>query len=296
MKSSSDIIKDPRATTLLLILGTFFWGMTFVIVKEIVSVTDVFAFLGIRFLIAGAVIFIIFFRRFRHIDLKALLPGVIIGIVLAAAYVSQTTGLKYTTASKAGFITGLSVILVPILASVARRRLPSWQTAIAVLISFAGLIIITGGINLRLAKGDIYVLICAFLYALHIVLVGLFSVKHDAFVLSFLQVFTTGIICTAIAGFKGNLSMPMNWGIIGGTLFCALFATAFIFTIQNRFQQNISEAKTAIIFSFEPVFAALGAFLYLKESMTWNVILGGILIFAGMIIADLKIRTRISQL
>lgn len=296
MKTSSDIVNNPKATTILLILGTFFWGMTFVIVKEIVSVMGVFAFLGIRFLIAGAVIFLIFHRRFVKIDKKAVFPGIVIGIVLSAAYASQTTGLKYTTASKAGFITGLSVILVPIIVSAIRRKFPSLQAIIAVVVSFAGLIVITGGVSMNFNRGDLWVLLCAVLYAMHIVLVGIFSVKYDAFVLSFLQVFTTGIICTSIALMAKDFSMPFNWGVIGGIVFCALFATAFIFTIQNRFQQNISETKTAIIFSFEPVFAALGAFLYLNEKITWGIVIGGIMIFAGMIIADLKIKTRISQL
>lgn len=274
----------------LLLIGTIFWGMTFVFIKDAVSLMSVSGFLGYRFLLAGIVLSLIFAKRIRGLNLQTFKYGLLMSVPLLTSFLAQTIGLQYTTASKGGFITGLSVVFVPVILSVLQRKLPSLNIFVAVVMATSGLAFLTLGSSLQLNVGDSWVFLSAILFAIYIIMVGKISRKCDGILLSISQFLIVGVLCTAYAGINGELIVPTQYKLWQAILFTALFATAFMYTVQNYYQKYISEITTSIIFSFEPLFAAVTAFFYLNEELTEKTLIGGLLIFIGILFAELKLR------
>ncbi|MDQ2177963.1 DMT family transporter [Marinifilum sp. D714] len=272
----------------LLLLGTIFWGMTFVFIKDAVSLMSVAGFLGYRFLLAGFVLALIFIKRIKRLDRTTLKYGALMSLPLLSSFLAQTIGLQYTSASKGGFITGLSVVFVPVILSIIQRKLPSSNIFIAVLMATMGLAMLTLSSSLDLNIGDTWVFLSAILFAIYIIMVGNISKKCDGILLSVTQFLLVGVICTTHAGINGDLYIPMQYKLWQAILFTALFATAYMYTVQNYYQKYISEITTSIIFSFEPLFAAITAYFYLNEALTEETIFGGLLIFIGILFAELK--------
>lgn len=276
-------------TILLLLLGTLFWGMTFVFIKDAVSLMSVAGFLGCRFLLASIVLILIFIKRLRKFDRNTFKFGALLSVPLLFSFLAQTIGLQYTSASMGGFITGLSVVFVPIILSVMQRRLPSLSVFIAVVLATLGLSFLTLGSSIAFNIGDVWVFLSAILFAIYIIMVGKYSKQSDGVLLSITQFFMVGVVCIVYAAIKGELYFPTQYKLWQAILFTALFATAYMYTVQNYYQKYISEITTSIIFSFEPLFAAITAFFYLNEALTEKTIIGGLLIFGGVLFAEIKI-------
>jgi len=273
---------------LLLLLGTIFWGMTFVFIKDAVSLISVAGFLGYRFLLASAVLALIFIKRLRNINWETIKNASFLSLPLLFSFLSQTVGLQYTSASKGGFITGLSVVFVPIILAIIQKKLPSINIFIAVVLATAGLSLLTLGSTIDFNIGDSWVFLSAILFAIYIIMVGKYSKKCDGVLLSLIQFLLVGIVCIVYAGINGDLYVPTQYKLWQAILFTALFATAFMYTVQNYYQKYISEITTSIIFSFEPLFAAITAYFYLNEALTERTVIGGLLIFCGILFAELK--------
>jgi drug/metabolite transporter (DMT)-like permease len=271
---------------LLLLLGTIFWGMTFVFIKDAVALISVASFLGYRFLLAATVLALIFAKRLRYFNLEILKAGTLLSIPLLISFVTQTVGLQYTTASKGGFITGLSVVFVPLLLALMQRKFPPINILAAILLATTGLCLLTLSSSLYLNTGDVWVFLCAIAFAIYIIMVGKYSKTHDGVLLTLTQLFIVGLLSIAYAASTGELNYPSHYKVWQAILFTALFATAFMYTVQNYYQKFLSEITTAIIFSFEPLFAAITAFYYLNEELTEKTIIGGFLIFVGIVMAE----------
>ena len=283
-------------TILLLLIGTIFWGMTFVFIKDAVSQISVANFLGYRFLLAALLLVLIFFKRHRSYDWNTLKYGALLAIPLLFSFLAQTIGLQYTSASKGGFITGLSVVFVPLILSFIKKRLPSFNIIVAVFFATMGLGFLTLGSHLSLNIGDTWVFFSAILFASYIIMVARFSGKSDAILLSVTQFFLVGLICISYSSLKGELSIPSGYKVWQAIIFTAFFATAYMYTVQNYYQKYISEITTSIIFSFEPLFAAITAYLYLNEALTERTIIGGLMIFIGILFAEIKMDGRFRNL
>lgn len=273
---------------LLLLLGTIFWGMTFVFIKDAVSLMSVAGFLGYRFLLATIVLALLFAKRLQKMNWNIIKFGSFLSLPLLFSFLAQTIGLQYTSASKGGFITGLSVVFVPIILALIQRKFPSINILFAVLLATLGLSFLTLGSSLDFNVGDSWVFLSAILFAIYIIMVGKYSRQSDGVLLSITQFFIVGLLCISYAGFTGELRFPTEYKLWQAILFTALFATAFMYTVQNYYQKYISEITTSIIFSFEPLFAAITAFFYLNEALTEKTIIGGLLIFGGILLAELK--------
>lgn len=273
---------------LLLLIGTLFWGMTFVFIKDAVSLMSVASFLGYRFLLATFILACLFFKRFKNYDWNTLKYGTLLSIPLLLSFLAQTIGLQYTSASKGGFITGLSVVFVPLILSFMQKRLPSFNILIAVILATMGLAFLTLGSSLNFNIGDIWVFCSAILFASYIIMVARYSKKSDAILLSLTQFFLVALICISYSAISGELSFPRGYKLWQAIIFTAVFATAFMYTVQNYYQKYISEITTSIIFSFEPLFAAITAYFYLNEAITERTIIGGLMIFTGILFAEIK--------
>ena len=257
-----------------LVFCSLIWGCTFLIVKNALGDISVMAYIAIRFCISGALMAIMFWRSLRALKFPAFWAGVQIGFFMLGGYVFQTAGLKFTTPSKAAFITGSSVVLVPLfLALVGQRRINGWLWAGA-MAALAGLYFLTvppqgfGGLN----KGDPIVLGCAIMFAMHMIYLGRYAGSHPVGAISFLQVATTGILAAFLvpAFAIGGLERPhVSWtsNLVSALAITAIGSTVIGFSLQTWAQKYTSASHTAILVSMEPVFAAITAWVVSHEHL-----------------------------
>lgn len=293
------MIKKPWFADFNLLLVAFVWGTTFVIVQKAIAFLEPYSFNTVRFFIAAILLLFIiyFFKRssFREFKNKNLLKsGTLLGFWLFLGYGFQTVGLLYTTSSKAGFITGLSVVLVPLFSYVLLKQKLNWQIGFSSLLAVAGLYLLTIHNSFSLNIGDGYVLLCAISFALHIVFTGKFAKSFDALCLTVLQLFTVSFLSFITAFFTEQwqgifaMNMLLKSEVITALLITSLFATALAFLAQTYFQSFTTPARVALIFAMEPVFAAITAFIVLNERLGSKALIGCILILFGMILSELK--------
>jgi drug/metabolite transporter (DMT)-like permease len=287
-------IKRLRAD-LALLLCALIWGATFVVVKDALADVSIAVYLAVRFALSAAVLGLLFWRSLRTLNRTTIWPGVQIGLALLAGYAFQTTGLKFTTPSKAAFITGSSVLLVPLLlAAFGHRRVNRWIWGGA-LAAFAGLYYLTvppeglGGLNV----GDPIVFGGAVMFALHVILISRYVEHHSVGALSFLQIATTAVaamMAVPLLSATGIEHARWVWtsSLIFAVLVTSLGSTVIGFSFQTWAQQYTSPSHTAIFISLEPVFAVLTSWLFAREHLSGRALLGGGLILAGILIAELK--------
>jgi drug/metabolite transporter (DMT)-like permease len=271
------------------------WGATFVVVKDALADVSVFMYIAVRFALAAVVMAIFFRRSLRGLTRGSIWAGAQIGFFMFAGYAFQTTGLKFTSPSKAAFITGSSVVIVPLLLAVfSKRRVNAWIWAGA-LAALAGLYFLTvppegfGGLN----RGDPLVFGCAVMFAVHMIFISRYIAHHSVGALAVVQVTTTAILATIALPLLSVTNVEHPRWIWSGTLVfavlvTALGSTAFGFSAQTWAQQYTSPTHTAILISLEPVFAALTSWLLAREHLGGRILLGAALIFAGILLAELK--------
>jgi drug/metabolite transporter (DMT)-like permease len=286
---------------LLLAFCTVIWGATFVIVQDALADASVFVFLALRFLTAAAVLAIIYRREIPRLRAAGfhsgpLAGGVLMGCLLFGGFALQTAGLQFTSPSKAAFITGFSVVLVPVfLAPAGRTRVSIWVWAGA-LAALAGLYCLTvpsAGEFARLNRGDLLVLCAAVLFALHIISVGAFTPHHSPGALSLIQVVVMAVltlIAAPLFAATGWQAARVDWTtqLVIAVLVTGVLATALAFSAQIWAQQHASSSHTAILFSLEPVFAAATSFIFLHERLGGRSLVGAALIFVGILLVELR--------
>lgn len=266
---------------IVLILVTMVWGSTFVIVKNAIQTLPVYNFLFIRFLLAFLLLAIIFHKKLKNIDNKTLAAASIIGTMLFLGYAFQTMGLKYTTASKSGFITGFSVVLVPILEAVFLKRKPSKPAILGIVLAFIGLILLTTNIDLSINIGDFLTLLCAFAFGMQIVLITKYASTLDTYLLATIQIVVVAVLSGIVSLIFEKPFIPTSLDVWSAIIITGVFATAFAIVAQNTMQAYTTATHTALIFALEPVFAAIAAFLIAGEVMSFRAILGGIFMFSA---------------
>jgi len=266
------------------------WGSTFALIKNILNLIPPYTFLTYRFLLATLVLMIIFWKRIKRMNKTILRKGSLIGIFLFLGYTFQTLGIKYTSATKAGFITGLSVVLVPIISVFFIKEKVSRNSIIGAFFALIGLWFLNYTNSFSFNFGDFLVLLCAFSFAMHIISVGLYAKKLDYVLLVIVQLATVSILSLFLAFIfeRSALNLSYSFNVWWGIIFMGVFATAFAFYMQNRFQRYSTATKTAIIFSGEPIFAAVFAYIILGEKVGFIAWAGGLLIILGMIISQRK--------
>ncbi|MFP5113322.1 DMT family transporter [Bacillaceae bacterium C204] len=290
-------MKKPLIADLSLLFVTIIWGSTFVLVQNAIDFLEPFSFNSIRFLAAAILLILCLFvfekEQFKKLDTKLLLSGVFIGFWLFLGYATQTIGLLYTTSSKAGFITGLNVVLVPFFSMMLLKQFPTRNAVFGVLIATIGLFLLTMTDVTALNKGDGFVFICAISFALQIIYTGKFSNKYPTLLLTIIQISTVAIL-SILSSFlfedwrkSFNPEILLTKDVIIALVITSIFATALAFLIQTNFQRYTSATRVALIFTMEPVFAAITGFYWANERLSYSALIGCLLIFAGMIFAEL---------
>ncbi|GHH98255.1 DMT family transporter [Neobacillus kokaensis] len=293
-------MKKPIIADISLLFVTFIWGMTFVLVQNAIDFLEPFAFNGIRFLLAAILLFLclLIFEKsqLKQLNFKVAASGFFIGFWLFLGYVTQTIGLLYTTTSKAGFITGLSVVLVPLFSMFILKQFPTRNAVLGVLIATFGLFLLTMTDVTAMNIGDGFVFICAISFALHIILTGKFSHQYPTLLLTVIQISTVAILSMVSSfifedwkqSFREDVLLSQD--VIIALMITSIFATAIAFFIQTNFQKYTSATRVALIFAMEPVFAAIAGYYWVGERLTYSALLGCSLIFMGMIFAELPVK------
>lgn len=263
------------------------WGSTFVLVKNALDTVGPLTFVGLRFALAAAFLTLFFSRRARDLARADWQVGALLGILLALGYVFQTIGLQTTTSAKAGFITGMSVVIVPIMATLLLRRPPGRWAVAGIAVATIGLALLTLNADLSVQSGDLWVLACAVAFALHIVVIARYSQRHDPVRLTLAQLVIVALFAT-VAAFvfeTPRLNLPVKtWAALA---FMGVVATALVFSVQVYVQRFTTPTHTALLFSLEPVFAALFGWWWAGEQLGARALLGCGLILLGMIVAEL---------
>jgi len=282
----------------LLVLVTLVWGVTFTIIKDALRDASPLTFNAIRMVLAAASLWAIYFREMRRLTRGAFWNGALVGTFLWIGYEVQTTGLRLTTPSKSAFLTGLSVILVPIfLALFWRRRLRAWTWA-GVALAFVGLYLLTvpaggegfafNGVGAGVNWGDVLTLGCAIGFAFQIIFLGQATRRWPFEQIATLQ----ATICAALMVLTAPLleAPRVVWSgrVIVAILVTGLLGTAAAFTIQAWAQQFTSPTYTALIFALEPVFAWMTSYVFLGERLGYRGGLGAAMILGGIVVAELK--------
>lgn len=296
-------MKKSVIANLSLLFVAFIWGVTFVLVQNAISFLEPFSFNGVRFFIAAILLWtwLLLFKReqLSAMNRKLLLSGIFIGFWLFLGYALQTIGLLYTTSSKAGFITGLSVVLVPFLALIILRQLPTGQAIFGVLVATVGLYLLTMTDSTPLNIGDGFVFFCAIGFALHIVFTGKYSEKYPTLLLTVIQISTVAVLSISSAFLVEDWQQAVQPEIIFtpdvfvALMITALFATALAFVIQTNFQKYTTPTRVALIFATEPVFAAVTGFIWAGDRLSSSALFGCLLILFGMIFAELPKKRKI---
>jgi len=287
----------PRALKAhaLLVLITFIWGATFVIVKNAVErdATPL-VFNLVRMALATLVLGVVFYRDIRQISRPALIAGALSGIFLWLGYEFQTTGLRLTTPSKSAFITGLSVILVPLLLMLFWGRKTTTWTAVGVLAAFAGLFLLSvpaseSGLGnwASVNRGDLLTLGCALSFGFQIIFLGRATERHPFEQIGFLQISTAAVLMAITAPLLEKPQIIWSPRVIWALVLTSLLATAAAFTIQAWAQRFVSPTQTALILSLEPVFAWITSYVVLGERLGLRAGVGALLILLGVLISEL---------
>ena len=276
----------PQLTaTLSLTLVTAVWGSTFFLIKDVVTVLPVADFLAVRFWVAAAVMVVVFWPQLRRLDAVSLRRGLLLGVVYAVAQLLQTWGLEHTSASVSGFVTGMYVVLTPVLGGLLLRVRTPPVVWVAVLLATAGLAVLSLR-GLAVGFGEAVTLVSAAVYALHIVGLGAWSRAEDALGLSTAQMLSLAATCTVVA-LPGGIETPPSRSVWIAVLYMALVAGAVALILQTWAQAHLPATRAAIVMTTEPVFAALFAVLFGGESLGARVVLGGALVLAAMYLAEL---------
>jgi drug/metabolite transporter (DMT)-like permease len=273
-----------------LIAVALIWGATFILVKQALDQISTLLFLALRFAIATAALALIFHRDFRKAELsRGIRAGLLAGCLLFSGYALQTFGLKYTSASKTGFITGLYIPLVPLFSSVVYKKIPEKSELLGVLAAFAGLALMTIQRSLLdISVGDLLVAGCAVAYAFHILVLGRFAGATTLGVLTVVQIATGALLCSVTFWWAEPIRIQWTRSVWIALLVTSLLATALAFTVQTWAQRYSSPTRTALIFAMEPVFAWVTSYAVADEKLSRRAAAGGLLILAGILMVELK--------
>jgi drug/metabolite transporter (DMT)-like permease len=292
-------MKKSTFADLSLLFIAFIWGTTFVLVQKAISTLEPFAFNGFRFFIAFVILFLNLLLFQKHqlqlLSKKIVFAGLLLGLWLFLGYATQTLGLLFTTSSKAGFITGLSVVLVPFFSFLLLKQKPSFPAVIGVSIATVGLFLLTMTDIAALNIGDFFVFICAFGFAMHIIFTGKFSDQYPTLLLTTIQILTVSILSIISSfifeDFNGmiKLSIISSQSVIIALFVTSFFATALAFFAQTSFQKYTTPTRVALIFAMEPVFAAIAGYYWASERLSLSAIMGCSFIFLGMVFAELPV-------
>jgi drug/metabolite transporter (DMT)-like permease len=262
------------------------WGATFPLAKQLLTELPPFFYLALRFSLAAALLFVLAGRQLPRLGKRSLLDGLILGALLTAGYGFQTVGLRTASATVAAFLTGLSVVMVPLFGALGGRRPGAfaWIGVASALLGL-GLLTIQRGQGVRFGAGEGLLLCCALSYAVHIVYQSRVASRSAALPLGLVQI-TVVALLTLLFSLGESRPPGLTPHTVWALLFMAVICTAAAFTIQAWAQRFTPATHVGLLFAFEPVAAAIFAWAWLGERLSGGQWLGAGFILAGIVLAE----------
>ena len=267
--------------------GTAFsWGTSFVILKEALDSIGTMWVLALRFIIAAALLLLAAGKRLKTLGRDGLRGGVLLGVCLAAAYIFQTYGLKYTTPGKNAFLTATYCVLVPFMVWAFFKRRPDAANIIAAFMCVFGIGLVSLSGTSPFNIGDALTLVCGIFYALQIILTERFIGDCDALSLTGVEFGTAAVICLAGALIFESAPVGLSLELWGSIAYMGVMCTALCFFLQTWGMRYTPSSTAAVIMTFESVFAIIISVIFYDEPVTVRLICGFTLIIASVIISE----------
>jgi len=272
-----------------LFIVAILWGGGFVAVKDALDNITPMYIMAMRFGLSFALMAIIFWKKIKKVTKKDLAAGTVVGIFLFTAFTAQTVGLQYTTAGKQAFLTGTNVVIVPFLVWILHKKAPDIYTVIAAFLSLLGIGLLTvQGSVLSINLGDMLTLLCALLFAAHIVSVGYYAEKIDPIILAAAQLGAAAVFSVISALIFEPVPKALDLSGIWAVCYLGIFSTMVAFLIQTVAQKYTYSTHAAVILCTESVFGSIFAVLILHDKFSVEMILGCILIFVAILTSETK--------
>jgi drug/metabolite transporter (DMT)-like permease len=276
---------------IMLLAVTFFWSVSYLLMDICLAETGPLALNAMRFLGAFAIAFLATPRKFAKVNAMTVKYSAVIGGVLVAVYIGATYGVMYTSLSNAGFLCGLTVVITPVIGFAAFRKRPERKLAIVLAMALTGIALLTLGEDMRPAPGDILCIMCAFAYAVDLLITerAVKSPGVDAYQLGVVQLGFTGAAMLALSIAFEGFRLPSSLGAWAALAFLSVFCTGAAFIIQAVAQQYTDASRAGVIFALEPVFAGVAAFVFAHEVLSGRAYLGAFLMVAGVMAMEVDI-------
>lgn len=296
-----ELSKKKSISEAALLIVTVLWGATFAIVKGSLSDISSMLFITFRFSIALILLLPFVLPVIKDFNKQSIKSGAILGTIMFLGFATQTIGLKFISATKSGFLTGTAVIMIPFLQLLIEKKWPGKGTLIGAVIVLIGILFLASGgdsvfsfiedLGGNFNIGDFFTLICAVSFAFYVIYLDIFSKKIDFMILLFMQILMCviwGLITSFL--FAGLSLEPIRVEFTGnllmGLAYTAIIATLITTALQTKYQKGVTPAQAGIIYSFEPIFAAIAAFFLLNEKLTNFGLIGCVLIFLGLVFSE----------
>lgn len=278
--------KELRADLYLFVM-TIFIGISLPVTSIALKTMSPFVFISIRYLLAAMVLAIPVYKSFKKLDKKTFLVSFVMGFTLFIGMGLQTIGLMYTTPSISGFVMGLTVVFVPILAAILYKRFPDIKTIAGIILSLIGLIVMCGSFGNGINLGEVLTLIGSISIAIQIMVIDRFGKEVDIGLMTFLELLIAGLFSLFTTIITGDMSITFSLTPILCVAFVAVFATALALFVINKMQPDTNPTHASIIYLVEPVSSALVSIL-IGYALTVNTIIGCIFILIGTITISIK--------
>ena len=282
--------------------NTIIWGGTFTIIKQALSGVSPMMFVSSRFLLAALILTPFCYSTLKSASKINFKQASILGFYLFIGFITQTIGLQTTTPTKSAFITGTFIVFTPIFQTILERRRPSMMSLFAILIATVGIVLLSSPADSKLGVlselkssfsfGDFLTLICAVSYALYIVYLDMISDTINYKFLSYWQILVTAVLSMLtipLLHFTNIefIKFTFDFKVIGAILYTALFATVLTTTIQTKFQKEVTPTQASLLFSMEPIFAAVFAYYVMNITVSPMGMVGCVLVFSAIIFSEL---------
>ena len=288
-------MRKTTHATLALLIVTLIWGGTFPIIRNSLADADPIVFITLRFLLASLVFLPFVISHLKFTNKKILTAGIMLGILTSLSYYPQTIGLKTLHSSESAFITSLCVVIIPILLPYFKLGKPKKIEIVAALLCLYGVYVLSGAnFSDLMSSGYLWTFFSAFASAFTIVYLQKTSAHiQDTKLLAFYQILFATVTLACIGVFTKHSDVIIwNWTFIKGILYCGILSTCLTLYLQTRYQKFTTATKTGIIFTMEPVFATIFAFLFNDEMITRAIIIGGVIIVVSLLLSELSFKRK----
>ncbi len=284
----SEKSKYKLRADLSLLMVSIIWGSGFVVTKSALDAFSPYILLSYRFTIATLVVSAIFHKKLLNLNKETIKTGVIAGVFLFTAFVAQTLGLQYISAGSSAFLTATYVVIVPFLYWLVDKNRPGRHIFMSAFMILLGIAFITIRNGFSIQVGDLITILCAFLFACHIVSIGQYVRKYDTVLLVIMQLATAAVLSIISAVIFETYPSEVGMQSYLMVMYLALFSTLVCFFAQITAQKYTSASHAAIILSLEAVFGAIFGVLLLAEIFTNRMIFGFIIVFFAILTAETK--------